>query len=352
MNKSPNPEENQQNILNNTKVGGDLTAGDINPTINNNNSVNNQQHSGSGDNVAGDKHVHNYPDQVRKPIDGIPSNIPQSNSKFVGRAEKIKKLHEKLQENQQLAITAVKGMGGIGKTELALQYALKYKDNDYKGGVCWLRAREENVGVQILNFAENYLGVKAPDNQELELQVGYCWSRWQDVKKGNVLIIIDDITNYQDIQAYLPSEDLAFKVLITTRLNIEEITSIPLDVLTNDDAIKLLKKWVGKDKVNEQIEDVKELCWRLGNLPLALNLVGRYVLKRKITIKELLTRLESKGLSHEALLVDPEKDKTLKSSTLRIKMGVAKAFELSWDELSNEAKYFRLYIKYLCFSTY
>ena len=47
-------------------------------------------------------------------------------------------------------------MGGVGKTELALQYARRYGDA-FAGGVCWLRGVEP-IGAQIVGFARDYLG--------------------------------------------------------------------------------------------------------------------------------------------------------------------------------------------------
>ena len=317
MNESTQPEIIIQRIFENVTVGGNLTVGDIQQIIN----------------------IYKFSEKFRPK--NTPHNIPRSNTiKFVGRAESLHEVHQQLQDNGQLAITAVKGMGGIGKTELAIQYSYVYLlAKSYQGGICWLKAREENVGLQVLRFARNYLGIEPPDDQDLESQVEYCWSRWQSVKEGEVLVVIDDMTDYEDIEPYLPPQPSNFKILITTRLNIEDLPSIPLDVLVQEDAIELLRQWVGKDKIDEQIEDVKELCEQLGNLPLALNLVGRYVQKRKITIRELLTRLEEKGLSYEALVIDKKKDPTLKASTKRIKRGVAAALELSWEELSDEAKH-------------
>ena len=56
--------------------------------------------------------------QVKHP----PQNIPRSNvSAFVGREEKLTELHNTLQQNERVVISAVAGMGGVGKTELALQ---------------------------------------------------------------------------------------------------------------------------------------------------------------------------------------------------------------------------------------
>ena len=40
-------------------------------------------------------------------------------------------------------------MGGVGKTELALQYANQYQEH-YPGGLCWFSVRSENLGTQII----------------------------------------------------------------------------------------------------------------------------------------------------------------------------------------------------------
>jgi hypothetical protein len=67
-----------------------------------------------------------------------PSNLPYSGTPyFVGREDVLTKLKEQLQHHNQLAICAVSAMGGIGKTELAVQYALKNQE-EYSGGLCWL----------------------------------------------------------------------------------------------------------------------------------------------------------------------------------------------------------------------
>ena len=63
---------------------------------------------------------------------GIPHNLSYSGvEQFVGREDKLELLHQELSDCQQIVITALAGMGGIGKTELALQYALRYNG-------CWV----------------------------------------------------------------------------------------------------------------------------------------------------------------------------------------------------------------------
>jgi tetratricopeptide (TPR) repeat protein len=250
----------------------------------------------------------------------------------VGRENDLEHLHQRLQRNHEVVIAAVEGMGGVGKTELAIQYSLLHLQlKNYPGGICWLRARESNIGLQIVNFACTDLDLQPPDDLDLPEGVRWCWSHWLE---GNTLIVLDDVKNYSDIKPYLPPQPSQFKVLITTRLKLNLSNSMYLEVLQEADALKLLTQLVGEEKINQELEKAKELCQRLGNLPLALQLVGHYVFKRKISLAQMLQRLENKGLGHPSLVVT-ENDPTW---TLNMKRGVAAAFELSWEELSESAQ--------------
>ncbi len=65
----------------------------------------------------------------------IPQNIFSSNTdNFVGRERELEHLHQQLQRNHEVVITAVEGMGGVGKTELAIQYSLLHKHWNYTNG--------------------------------------------------------------------------------------------------------------------------------------------------------------------------------------------------------------------------
>jgi len=223
-------------------------------------------------------------------------------------------------------------MGGVGKTELAIQYSLRHlQSHTYPGGICWLRAREEDIGLQIIEFARINFDLQPPEDLDLPGRVRWCWQHWH---QGNTLVVVDDVKNYNDITPYLRPQPSQFKVLITTRLKLDLAGSLFLEVLQKEDALLLLTQLVGEEKVTqESIKAKEELVQRLGYLPLALQLVGRYVKKRKISLTEMLRRLEEKGLGHPSLEVK-ENDST---RTDNIKRGVAAAFELSWSELSESA---------------
>jgi tetratricopeptide (TPR) repeat protein len=302
--------QNVQKIFENVQAGGNITTGDITQiyqTINN---------------------LSNIPQPT-----GFPHNIPSSNTKkFVGREKELVLIHQHLEENNSAVIAAVEGMGGIGKTELATQYSLLHLQlNTYPGGICWLQARDQNIGLQIIKFCRTSLGLQPPDHVDLLEQVSWCWQRWQ---KGNTLVVLDDVQNYPAIQPYLPPQPSQFKVLITTRLKLDLSGSLSLQILSELEAIALLSELIGEDKLTPETAQAEELCQRLGYLPLALQLVGRYIKKRQISLAEMLKRLEAKGLGHRALVVDMN-DRTW---TLSITRGVEAAFELSWEVLSSAAQ--------------
>jgi hypothetical protein len=107
-------------------------------------------------------------------------------------------------------------MGGVGKTELALQYAhLHWQQQTYPGGICWLMAGELDLGTQIVAFARVHLQLHPPENLDLPSQGVFCWRHWLP---GEVLLVLDDVTDYQEVKPYLPPVEPRFKVLMTTRV--------------------------------------------------------------------------------------------------------------------------------------
>ncbi len=294
-----------------------------------------QQHNEGGENYqvqTGKENTnffggtHHHQPAVLKPT-GIPHNLPRSGAiAFVGRDQKLTELDQHLQSGDRIAITAVQGMGGIGKTELALQYAIaSLNQSAYSGGVCWLRARDQEIATQIVSFAKANLGLFIPDDLEAAEQVVFTWQRWPE---GNTLMVIDDVTDYEAIAPYLPPSDPRFKILITTRQNVgASVTSINIEELSETDAITLLKSIVGDDRIESQRSEAEALCQWVGNLPLGLELLGRFLeSKPDWAIAKLLERLETKRLAARALI----DSKTGMTATV----GVAAALELSWAELS------------------
>lgn len=266
-----------------------------------------------------------------------PTNLPRSGvPKFIGRKEELEKLHAQLQKGELVAISAIAGMGGVGKTELAIQYAKSFR-TAYPAGICWLLAREMNIGTQILGYAVVQLGLRVPEGIELADKVQFCWRNWP---AGEVLVVLDDVTDYKEVEPYLPPEVLRFKVLLTTRLKFgPPIQTLPLGVLSPEQSLKLLNVLIGSKRVSNELAIAQSLCEWLGHLPLALELVGRYLASLEdLSISEVLFRLQQKARTREA--IDDESLYTEQDTwTLTAKRGVKAAFELSWEKLDSDSQH-------------
>jgi tetratricopeptide (TPR) repeat protein len=267
--------------------------------------------------------------QHPKPV-GIPANLPYSGVvEFIGRDEVMSQLHQMLQQSHRVAVSAIAGMGGVGKTELALQYALKYQPI-YPAGICWLSARGGDVGTQIVQFGRSLLDLNPSEDLELLEQVTFCWRHWQS---GEVLLVFDDVTDYAAIKPYLPpSTAPRFKVLITTRLRLgASVNQLELEVLDESAAMALLESLVGSERMQSERDCAQQLCAQLGYLPLGLELVGRYLARKPdLSLAAMLQGLKDKRLAARALCQTDD--------DMTAQLGVAAAFELSWEVLSESAK--------------
>ncbi|MBX9256304.1 tetratricopeptide repeat protein [Desmonostoc muscorum CCALA 125] len=130
------------------------------------------------------------------------------------------------------------------------------------------------------------------------------------------LAIADSRSKLEKLQAYLRA-----------KYNSE------LDVLKPLAAMKLLKSLVVRERLQQEAWVARRICKFLGYLPLALELVGRYLDKiPDLSLETLLKRLEKKRVQHQSVVNA--------NSLMDYEYGVAEAFELSWEQLDENAKSF------------
>src|SRR5208283_132445 len=91
------------------------------------------------------------------------------NPGFVGREEDLAKIHALLQKGEAVGVqpVAAAGMGGIGKTQLAVEYAYRHVE-DYPGGVYWVNAARD-VQVEMAALAKK-VGLFEDDAPDAERQ--------------------------------------------------------------------------------------------------------------------------------------------------------------------------------------
>jgi hypothetical protein len=213
----------------------------------------------------------------------IPSDVRQGTPNFVGRKQDLKNLHEALQSEGKVSVCAVRGMGGVGKTELAIQYALSRDFQQQYVACYWFSLNQGNLATQILLKASPYLAMPEAlqKSGSVEAQVKWCWQNWHP-STGNILVIIDDVKNLADIPPALMPIASRFKVMVTTRQrNLSpSFRELPLGILSEAESLELFTKIVdaqGSSRIENERETTKAICKYLGYLPLALELVANYL---------------------------------------------------------------------------
>jgi tetratricopeptide (TPR) repeat protein len=257
----------------------------------------------------------------------VPSNVGKSTVNFVGREDELTLIHQQLQTEQGVIVCAVEGLGGIGKTALALEYAKRYQQ-EYAAQY-WLSLRLSGLAEEIVKLAGPYLSLpEILKKESLEKQVDWYWQNWLP-QQGKLLLILDDVPNIDRIPDQMLPKDSRIKILVTTRERClsTEFESIALDVLPLDKCVELLTKIVGTAKVEQEKALVEQICHEiLGNLTLAVELVGEYLAKnRHLKFSHLRDKL---NLAHTALT----KERNHRDYG---HLGVAAAIKISWNDLSS-----------------
>jgi tetratricopeptide (TPR) repeat protein len=254
---------------------------------------------------------------------------------FVGREAELAKLDQILRSHPGVVVSAIAGMGGLGKTELAVQYATHHLA-DYPGGICWLNGRIGDLGAQVVQIVTREFDLELPQKWQgrpitAAEQVAWCWEQW--VPAGAVLVVLDDVATWDTFAPIFPQSP-RFRILMTTREQdlARQFPVIALDVLPLPKAVELLKKLERCDRVSRDRSAAETLCELVGRLPLGIELVGRYLASdRFLTLSEMDTRLRQKGLQ------DPAFEK-VPNAQMTAQLGVKAAFELSWERLAPEAQ--------------
>jgi hypothetical protein len=228
------------------------------------------------------------------PYFNCPNNIPRSKAlKFFGRDNEILEIHERLKIEQFIFITNTKGKIGVGKTELARQYAWKYLEYYYSGGVIWIDCKKEVVEKQILEFFNGqviphmeaqYYGFGFPEHTDIHQKIDMCWRLWPEEEK-RVLIVVDAATTHDGLLDLLPLYDERFQILATTDAYLDSpFRRMELDTLYPQDSISLLHGLVENHfSGSPDTPYLKQVCELVGHSPKALYLIAPFLNPRKIS---------------------------------------------------------------------
>ncbi len=231
-------------------------------------------------------------ERVARPVEGGAAifKLPVSARTFSGCARELKRLAAALRGEGRVAVVAVNGIGGVGKTQLAARYARTHRD-DYDV-VWWVRAEQpQTLRSDLAALAARLALPEAVGSDEQATIVAL--RTWFE-RNARWLVIFDNAPNPDAVAGELVDGE-AGHVLITSRAFADwgrvAATSLRLDVWSPAEARAFLRARTGeRDRV--ALDAVAEA---LGHLPLALEQAAAYSTTLAITLGGYVERLRDRA---------------------------------------------------------
>lgn len=214
---------------------------------------------------------------------------PQRNPNFTGRDAALDALRDQLVAGTPSVLlpVALHGLGGVGKTQMALEYAYRYQ-SDYDL-VWWVNAEHEETVVESLSQLAGHLGVPVGDNSTAaaedavqELHRRGANLRW--------LLIFDNADEPDRLARFLPRAG-AGHTLVTSRNQGWAAVAKPLevDVFSRQESMELLTRRVAALSA----EEADRVAQALGDLPLAVEVAAAWLAVTGAPVDDYLSLLEA-----------------------------------------------------------
>lgn len=210
-------------------------------------------------------------------------NVPfNRNPYFTGREDLLNHLHSLLGTDKTATpVQAISGLGGIGKTQIAMEYA--YRHRDAYCAILWIRATRNTFLSDFAMLAEPLdLPEKDEQNQNMAVTAVKQWLRTHD----GWLLILDDVEDLSMVREFLPTGGTGH-MLLTTRAYATGAVATPVEIekMNLEESTQLLlrrARIITTDVTLDQVAEperskAKTIVEIMDGLPLALDQTGAYI---------------------------------------------------------------------------
>ncbi|GJM40731.1 MAG: hypothetical protein DHS20C20_10130 [Ardenticatenaceae bacterium] len=210
-------------------------------------------------------------------VDAPPFGAPGERPFFVGRRKPIDQFEQALKKGD-VSRWGIVGMGGVGKTTLALHLAFTLRDQ-FPDGVLWANMVEAQPEETATQWAAEF-GYDLSSQRSGPERM--AWLRHILTPK-RALLIFDDVRTGAKIRGLLP-ENSGCMVIITSRSEkiVRSLGAQPLllSQFSLENGRRLLQHHINDDRAIKKPQALDKICQLVGNLPLAINIVGSFLAYR------------------------------------------------------------------------
>lgn len=290
-------------------------------------------------------------EEARRKLEGLPlEEVPEDrpgpppgsvmplrpNPNFVGRHEGLKRIAASLKAGGTAAIgevtvAASSGLGGVGKTQLACEFVYRY--GRFFHGVYWLNFGDPaRIPAEVAACGgAGSMNLHPGEYHELPLEdrARAVMAEWQsDLPR---LLVFDNCEDEELLDRWLPPSG-GCRVLVTSRRGSWDhslgVTGLKLGVFDRAESVALLREY--RPDLSPNDPHLHTIAEELGDLPLALDLAGRYLKRyaRDVTLEAYLARI-----CRPELLEHPSLRQARGISPTKHDMDVWRTFALSYWRL-------------------